>query len=58
MFVPSSSINSRNLRISHPGLPTGKTSIFPENKIEEREAEEEEDGKEDTRVLLRKYLDT
>lgn len=53
MFVLSSSINNRDFCISHSGLPTGKT------KIEEtQEAEEEEDGKENIRVLLRKCLDT
>jgi len=58
MFVLSSSISSRNFRISPLGLLTGKTSIFQKGKIKEREAEEEEDGKQDARVFLRKCRNT
>lgn len=56
MFILSSS--SRGFQISHLGLLTEKTNIFQGGKVEEKEAEEEEDGKEDTRVLLRKCQNT
>lgn len=50
--------SSRNFQISHLGLLTGKTNIFQRGKVKEREAEEEEDGKEDTRVYLKKCQNT